>query len=62
MSAATANLARSSSVTNAEASPCFALPLKDGAADLDESALLKVILQMRRAILASAAGGYNLRE
>lgn len=48
MSAATAGLARPSSSANAEASPCFALPLHDGAADLEQSALLKVIPRLRR--------------
>ena len=47
MSAATAGHARVASSDTTHASPRFALPLKDEAAELDESALLKVFAQLQ---------------
>ena len=42
MSASNAALGRSTMSANSQATPSFALPLDDRAADLEESALLKV--------------------
>lgn len=54
MSAAIAGLATLASSDIDRASPRFALPLKDGAAELEESALLKVCAQ-NIALLAAAS-------
>jgi len=57
MSAATAGFARPSGLASAEEPSCFALPLNDGAADLEQSAspsaLLKVIPRLLRCNLRS---------
>lgn len=63
MSAAIAGHARIASSDTTQASPRFALPLKDEAADLEESALLKVLAQLQSwlsQLLGTGLDGYLL--
>lgn len=63
MFAATAGHARVTGSVTTQASPRFALPLKDEAAELDESALLKVFAQLQAwlsQVFGSGLDGYLL--